>query len=239
MLASRLSGIPYSFTVHGPDEFERATLLSLDVKLKNAAFVNCVSAFGRSQLMRWSPPDLWSKISIVHCGLDAAFFEEPLQPPPQNHRLVCIGRLSPQKGQLVLVAAASRLHDEGLDCEIVFAGDGPMRHQIENSVQQAGLKNQVISTYIAGIPELVRPERTGSLVPAGDEIALAEVMREVLLKVSVDQLARMGLAGRAHVIEHHDCVKEAMKLKRLFEEKPQSCLQKANRPTPGHAKLHH
>ena len=283
MLASQLSGIPYSFTVHGPDEFERATLLSLDVKLKNAAFVNCVSAFGRSQLMRWSPPDLWPKISIVHCGLDAAFFEEPLKPPPQNNRFVCIGRLSPQKGQLVLVAAASRLHNEGLDCEIVFAGDGPMRHQIENSVQQAGLKNKVtitswipadkiraeiaaaravilpsfaenlpvvimealalgrpvISTYIAGIPELVRPERTGWLVPAGDEIALAEVMREVLLKVSVDQLARMGLAGRAHVIEHHDCVKEAMKLKRLFEVKPQSCLQKANRPTPGHAKLHH
>ena len=42
MLASRLAGIPYSFTAHGPDEFERATLLALDRKLRQAAFVRNV-----------------------------------------------------------------------------------------------------------------------------------------------------------------------------------------------------
>ena len=32
MLAGRLSGIPYSFTAHGSEEFEKAPLLSLDLK---------------------------------------------------------------------------------------------------------------------------------------------------------------------------------------------------------------
>ena len=70
MLASRFSGIPYSFTAHGPDEFERAPWLSLEVKLDHATFVACVSSYGRSQFMRWTRPDLWRKIEIVHCGLD-------------------------------------------------------------------------------------------------------------------------------------------------------------------------
>ena len=140
MLASRLSGVPYSFTAHGPDEFERAAWLSLDVKLKHATFVACVSAFGRSQLMRWCRPELWRKIAIVHCGLDSSFFECALQPPPRTSRFVCVGRLSEQKAQIVLVAAARRLRDEGVDCEIVLAGDGPMRHEVEGSIRNAGLQ---------------------------------------------------------------------------------------------------
>jgi colanic acid/amylovoran biosynthesis glycosyltransferase len=260
MLAWRLSGIPYSFTAHGPDEFERATLLSLDVKLEHAAFVVCVSAFGRSQYMRWTPPDLWQKIVVVHCGLDRPFFDGQLHPPSLNPRFVCVGRLSEQKAQSVLVAAVRRLRDEGVHCEVVLAGDGPMRKLIEDDIRRAGLQSQVtitgwvsgdrvkaeisaaralvlpsfaenmpvvimeafalgrpvISTYIAGIPELVKTHETGWLVPAGDEIALAEVMRDAL-NLSVEKLATMGAVGRAHVIEQHDSLREATKLKGLFE----------------------
>jgi colanic acid/amylovoran biosynthesis glycosyltransferase len=260
MLAWRLSGIPYSFTAHGPDEFERATLLSLDIKLEHSAFVVCVSAFGRSQYMRWTRPDLWQKIFVVHCGLDRSFFDGQVYPPPPAPRFVCVGRLSEQKAQVLLVAAVRRLRDEGVHCEVVLAGDGPMRNPIENEIRQAGLQGQVtitgwlsgdrikaeisaaralvlpsfaenlpvvimeafalgrpvISTYIAGIPELVKPQETGWLVPAGDEIGLAKVMRDAL-KSSVEQLATMGAAGRVHVIEQHDSFKEAIKLKSLFE----------------------
>jgi hypothetical protein len=69
MFAWQLSGISYSFTAHGPEEFEKASLLLLDVKLENAAFAVCVSSFGRSQFMRWSRSDQWPKMAVVHCGL--------------------------------------------------------------------------------------------------------------------------------------------------------------------------
>jgi glycosyltransferase involved in cell wall biosynthesis len=261
MLASRFSGIPYSFTAHGPDEFERAPWLSLEVKLDHATFVACVSSYGRSQFMRWTRSDLWRKIEIVHCGLDDSFFATPVRPPPLRPRLICVGRLSEQKAQLVLVAAVRRLRDAGIYCEIVLVGDGPMRRQIEEAISRAGLQNEititgwasgdrikteianaralvlpsfaenmpvvimeafaigrpVISTYVAGIPELVQPGHSGWLVPAADEVALAGAIREVL-DASVEQLAAMGAVGRAHVVEHHSCVKEAMKLKALFEQ---------------------
>jgi colanic acid/amylovoran biosynthesis glycosyltransferase len=260
MLASGMSGIPYSFTAHGPDEFERATLLALDVKLERAAFVVCVSSFGRSQFMRWTDPAQWEKITVVHCGVDSLFLDCPLRVPPSTPRLVCVGRLSVQKAQLVLVAAARKLHEAGLQFEIVLAGDGPMREDVEEAIRSAGLQHKitilgwtagervraeiaaaralvlpsfaenmpvvimeamaigrpVISTYIAGIPELVQPGKTGWLVPAGDENALAEALREALA-APVERLAAMGSDGRRHIIEQHDTLKEAAKLKNLFE----------------------
>jgi glycosyltransferase involved in cell wall biosynthesis len=260
MLSNQFCGIPYSFTAHGPDEFEMAPLLSLGEKLARAEFVVCVSSFGRSQYMRWSPPDLWQKIAVVHCGVDQAFFERPVDPPPASPRLVCVGRLDERKAQILLVAAASRLLEEGTRCEIVLAGDGEMRPNIEEAIRRAGLQESftitgwvsgervkaelqaaramvlpsfsenmpvaimeamalgrpVISTYVAGIPELVKPGKTGWLVPAGDEVALAEAMREVLA-APVAQLAAMGIAGRRHILDQHDIHKEAKKLKRLLE----------------------
>ncbi len=260
MLAWCLSGIRYSFTAHGPDEFERAPLLSLDTKLEHAAFVVCVSAFGRSQYMRWTPSSLWHKIVIIHCGLDSAFFDCPAQPVPAAPRLVCIGRLSEQKAQLILIEAARGLRDAGVTFELVLGGDGPLRRQIEDAVAQFGLQRQVtitgwisgpavrreieasralvlpsfaenmpvvimealvlrrpvISTYIAGIPELVQDRRTGWLVPAGDIEALTLAMREAL-EAPIERLTEMGNAGRAHVLKEHDATTEAKKLISLFK----------------------
>ena len=260
MFAWQLSGISYSFTAHGPEEFEKASLLSLDVKLENAAFAVCVSSFGRSQYMRWSRPDQWPKTSIVHCGLDSAFFEGSTPPSPIP-RLVCVGRISVEKAQILLVAAARRLRDAGIVCEIVLAGDGPMRSEVEDAIRRAGLQGAisvtgwvssqqvkaeieaaralvlpsfaenmpvaimealargrpVISTYVAGIPELIQAGKTGWLVPAGDDIALADAMREAL-ETPIERLATMGDAGRRQMLEHHDALKEAAKLKSLFEE---------------------
>ena len=151
MLASQISGIPYSFTAHGSEEFIKAARLSLDVKLEHATFAVCVSSFGRSQLMLWSRPDQWRKIAIVHCGLDRAFLEGPVQPPPPNPRLVCVGRLDENKAQIVLVAAARRLHDAGIHCDIVLVGDGPMRHDVEDAIRCAGLQREIIITgWVSG-----------------------------------------------------------------------------------------
>jgi glycosyltransferase involved in cell wall biosynthesis len=83
-------------------------------------------------------------------------------------------------------------------------------------MEAMALGRPVISTYVAGIPELVEPAKTGWLVPAGDEVALAEAMHEALI-APVEQLAAMGTSGRARVIDRHDVVTEAAKLKSLFE----------------------
>ena len=82
-------------------------------------------------------------------------------------------------------------------------------------MEAMALARPVISTYVAGIPELVKNEKTGWLVPASDDIALADAMRAALEAPFV-QLAAMGVAGRDLVRESYDSVKEAGKLKGLF-----------------------
>lgn len=76
------------------------------------------------------------------------------------------------------------------------------------------LSRPVISTYIAGIPELVDAE-CGWLVPAGDVPALQQAMRDCL-DTHPDDLVRMGAVGRARVDAAHDVGANAARLRKLF-----------------------
>jgi colanic acid/amylovoran biosynthesis glycosyltransferase len=259
MLCHELGGPPFSFTVHGPEEFDKPHLIALTEKISKAAFVVAVSSFGQSQLYRWSPFGDWSKIHVVRCGVDEALFAAPRAPIPPAPRLVCVGRLCAQKGQILLVEAAARLAAKGVDFEIVLVGDGEMRTEIEHAIVHHGLADRiritgwasgetvkaeilasralvlpsfaeglpvvimealalgrpVISTYVAGIPELVEPFRSGWLVPAGSVDALAEAMREVLL-APPESLAQLGREGEKRVRELHDVDANARALASLL-----------------------
>jgi colanic acid/amylovoran biosynthesis glycosyltransferase len=258
MLCQELGGPAYSFTVHGPDEFDRAPHLALDEKIARARFVAAISEFGRSQLMRWCDARHWSKLHIVRCGLDDQFLDHERVPIPAAPRLVCVGRLCAAKGQLLLVEAAQRLAREGVDFRLVLVGDGELRGRIESLVAQQHLgdrititgwaSNQtvraevlgaramvlpsfaeglpvvimealalgrpVISTYIAGIPELVKPAMNGWLIPAGSVEGLAAAMREALT-MPVERLEQMGRHGARTVAQRHDVAVEARRLAQL------------------------
>ncbi len=86
-------------------------------------------------------------------------------------------------------------------------------------MEAMALRRPVISTYIAGIPELVRPGEHGWLVPAGDVEALAAAM-QACLDSPPAMLARMGEAARNVVLARHNVDVEAAKLAALFRRKP-------------------
>jgi len=147
MLAKLLGDdLSFSFTVHGPEEFDKPEALSLGEKIRHAAFVAAISSFGRSQLFRWCDHEYWNKIHIIHCALDATFLDSKPTPVPDNHRLVCVGRLCEQKGQLILIEAMHRVKEKGIPVELVLAGDGPMRNEIEQMIERYDLGSQVCIT---------------------------------------------------------------------------------------------
>jgi len=76
-------------------------------------------------------------------------------------------------------------------------------------------RRPVISTYIAGIPELVVPNVNGWLVPAGNSLDLSMAMREAL-EAPVESLRRMGNAGRMMIEQNHSLEKEVGRLESLF-----------------------
>ena len=127
MLVRELGGPPFSFTVHGPEEFDKPAFIALPEKIRRSSSVVAVSSFGRSQLMRHVAQHHWSKIHVVHCGLEPAFHNIAVAPLSSAPRLVCVGRLCEQKGQLLLIEAAHRLFKEGRRFELVLAGVGVLR----------------------------------------------------------------------------------------------------------------
>ena len=84
-------------------------------------------------------------------------------------------------------------------------------------MEAMALRRPVLSTYVAGIPELVRPGESGWLFPAGDVDALTDAIQQCLATPD-DVLARMGEAARAQVLARHDIDTEAAKLAALFEQ---------------------
>ncbi len=256
-LTRLLGGPPYSFTVHGADEIDNVLGWSLPRKVAAARFVVTVSHYIRGQLMRWLPPQDWPKLALVHCGLDEGFFASAPPPPPDRPTLLCIGRLSAEKGHLVLLEAFAAL--DRPDLRLVLAGDGELRALIEGRIRESGLQDRVritgwigsdevrrligaatiivqpslmeglpvvlmeslaqgrpaVSTYIAGIPELIENGRTGWLVPAGDTEGLARTLAEAL-DTPAARLEEMGRIGIARVREQHLADTEAARLRRLF-----------------------
>jgi glycosyltransferase involved in cell wall biosynthesis len=68
-----------------------------------------------------------------------------------------------------------------------------------------------LSTFIAGIPELVVPGESGWMVPAGDVNALKVALRDAS-STSSEKLKQMGEAGRRAVAERHNAEVEGKRL---------------------------
>jgi colanic acid/amylovoran biosynthesis glycosyltransferase len=252
-----LGGPPYSFTVHGPEEFE--TPMCLAEKVRDSTFVVAISSFGRSQLFVRCESTQWPKIQVVRCGVEPAFYQAAGQQHPREDRLVCVGRLCEAKGQLLLIEAVALLQSKGIKLDLVLAGDGPLRGEIESGIKRHGLgasvritgwiggtgvrkeieaaralvlpsfaeglpvvimeamtlRRPVLSTYVAGIPELVRDGENGWLFPAGSLPELAAAMEDCLAKPETE-IRRMGDAAYGRVTQYHAIDVEAAKLAALF-----------------------
>lgn len=146
MLVRELGGPPYSFTCHGPEEFDRPITLKLAEKIARARFVVAVSDFGKSQLYRWCPHGLWHKIHVVHCGIDDTYLSVPATPVPDTSNLICVGRLAEQKGQLLLVEAAAQLAAENIPFHLTLIGDGPLRREITALIGRHRLNDHITLT---------------------------------------------------------------------------------------------
>jgi glycosyltransferase involved in cell wall biosynthesis len=81
-------------------------------------------------------------------------------------------------------------------------------------MEALALGRPALSTYIAGIPELVTPD-CGWLIPAGSVGDLAEAMR-VVLDADPEALTKMGAIGRERARTRHDAKKSAEVLAALF-----------------------
>jgi glycosyltransferase involved in cell wall biosynthesis len=170
LLATRLLGIGWSFTMHGISETDYPAGLMLGRKIEAAEFVACVSFFGRAQGMRLVAPEHWERMHVVRCGLP--FDQLPRSGPRDSEAktIICVGRLSPEKGQAGLLRAFSRLHKARADIRLRLVGDGPDQASLKALAEKLGIASAV--TFLGRLSE----EQTLAEIAQSDLLALPSFM---------------------------------------------------------------
>lgn len=264
MFISQLSGIPFSFTAHAQDFMVDLPEEMVRGFVEAAKFVVGVSDFSCGLLKKMCPGHE-EKIHRVYNGIDVEKFRSGVH-VNSVPKIVSIGRLIEFKGFRHLVQACEGLRERGLEFECEIIGDGPLRQELEEMIEKAGLQDYVklrgilsqenvalhlreadlfvlasdiddkgasdilptvileamacgrpvISTDVAGIPEMVRDGETGRVVKRGDIKGFVHAMFELL--ADHEQRRDFGAAGRRRLEELFAVKKTSRALKELFEK---------------------
>jgi glycosyltransferase involved in cell wall biosynthesis len=213
--------------------------------------------------MRVAAPRHWNKFEVVRLGVDPGVFapgriEKKMD---DGFDIVCVGRLVPAKGQLILVRAFANLLAQGYDVRLKLVGDGEDRKHLQSLVADCGLNSAVefkgalshsetrlvlqqadlfvlasfaeglpvalmeamameipcVSTYVAGIPELIRDGVDGLLVPASSLEALTDAMKTMIDNPLLR--SNLGAAGRKRVLASFNLAENARALAAVFERR--------------------
>jgi colanic acid/amylovoran biosynthesis glycosyltransferase len=155
MLTAQAWKIPWSITLHGPDEFFDQEAHYLRQKIESAGFVVCISDFCRSQVLRVAPELADSRLEVVRLGVDCTALQptvpestsnlsdDSLQTSARPLRLVCTGRMVSAKGHRILLEALARMVASGIELSCTLIGDGPERQSLEALCERLGIAARV------------------------------------------------------------------------------------------------
>jgi glycosyltransferase involved in cell wall biosynthesis len=128
----------------------------------------------------------------IYHGIEDAFSAEDSR--PVNHSPMCflyLGRLVPEKGVDLLLAAAAKVRQAGDDFRLKIVGDGPERYRLESTAEELGLKGYVkflgyrqgseLLEALAGVSTSVIPSRCEEACPV---TAIEQMMRGQLMIVT-------------------------------------------------------
>ena len=166
-LASRLTGIPYSVSVHAWDIFVNRSMLP--EKLLSARRVITCTEYARSWLLGRYPALDPARVICVHHGLDLE--EHPARPAPGGDvfNVLAVGRLVPKKGFTHLLEAFARARaaleraGPGPTLTLTVVGEGPGRVELERTARKLHLAGSLRMTG-AICQDAVREEITRSHV---------------------------------------------------------------------------
>jgi len=145
LIASRIFGLQFSITLHGPDEFRDAAGFGMREKVANSAFISTISQYARSQIMLASDPEDWPKIEICRLGVDTGVFRPgPERAEPAVFRVICVGRLAPVKAQRILIQACARLVSSGWQLQLHLVGSGPDYASLQQFVESCGMRENIV-----------------------------------------------------------------------------------------------
>jgi glycosyltransferase involved in cell wall biosynthesis len=159
MIASKVSGVPWSLTLHR-DDIAHPNLLG--AKMTDASFTRFISRSGMDIARDMGVPVPARGVCLVHMGVTQP--QVAVGPPLDRAaaRILCPASLIPVKGHEYLIEALGLLRDHGSEFELTLAGDGYLRQTLQARVAALALTDRVI--FLGQVPH----ERIMSWYERGD-----------------------------------------------------------------------
>jgi glycosyltransferase involved in cell wall biosynthesis len=146
LIAARIFPVTWSFGVYGFGELHDPVATHLTERIQSALFVRSISKHGRGQLMLSCDRSQWPKLLYSPLGIDVAGFlpREKSRASGLPTQLLCVGRLSQEKGHALLLEAVASLASQSHELRLHIVGDGPDRRWLELYAKQLGISAHVI-----------------------------------------------------------------------------------------------
>ena len=202
-IASRLTGIPFTFTSRAWDIYPADG--ALKEKIRDAAFVRSETGTNIRYLAQFCDGDT-SKFHLTYNGVPLTTLREApvkMEPP---FRFLALGRFVGKKGYDFLLQACRILADRGVDFRLTMAGDGPRAPQLKRLARKLDIADRVdfpgfvqydaVSELISSSDMLIMPSVVHS---SGDRDGIPTVIMECLMH-RVPVIAT-DVSGIAEVIE--------------------------------------
>jgi len=225
----RLLGKPFGFTCHAHDIFLHDHLLR--EKIESAAVPVTISRYNVAWLAEHVTRQARDRLTVIHCGVDLPSL--PFQADAREEDLiVTVGRLDPIKGLDVLVDALADLKRQGRRFRCRVIGEGPLRGQLQASIDRQGLQERVklvgarpqsevraalCAATIFALPSQITPSGDRDGIPVSLMEAMAAGAPVVSTSVSgIPELIEDGREGL--LVSPRDSRALAEALARLFDD---------------------
>ncbi len=141
LVASTLTGIPWSCTAHRFDIFADNLV---NKKAASAKFIRVISERNRNFLLQRIDRRFSQRCQVVHLGVQVSP-ELPKQHAFAEHpTILCPANLLPVKGHEYLIRAVSEVRSLGIQLRCDLAGEGPLRRKIESMIRDFDLQDAVV-----------------------------------------------------------------------------------------------
>jgi colanic acid/amylovoran biosynthesis glycosyltransferase len=143
-ICNSLLNITFSFRSH-----TNYNSLIIKDKVKKAKFIFSISKYDKKELLFWTQESYTDKIHINYLGVETDDWQKSDQ-KENNNLIVSVGTLEEKKGFKYLIEAGVILKERNLDFYIKIYGDGPLRNELENSIKNRKLNDNIkIMDYIS------------------------------------------------------------------------------------------
>jgi glycosyltransferase involved in cell wall biosynthesis len=207
LLAARQRKVHLVVTAHG---WIANTLRRRLVRLADKAVLRMfdrvvvVSEATRALIPRWWVPDRKVRVlrnALVLESYGAEIVHRQFRPvrPREHVTLVNVGRLSPEKGQLMLLQAVQRLLPAWPNLHVLFAGIGPLESALRDFAVSVGMADHVeFRGYVKDMPALYA--ECDLLVQS----SFTEGLPNVILEAAYLRLPIVAtdVGGTAEVVQH-------------------------------------